>query len=67
MRTIARKARTVRVRDMALAGSLIARAAFERRESRGSQYRSDFPAAGRRAARSYLRLETGDGARLLTA
>ena len=67
LRTIARKARTVRVRDMALAGSLIARAAFERRESRGSQYRSDFPAAGRRAARSYLRLETGDGARLLTA
>jgi L-aspartate oxidase len=58
---IARRAATVRVRDSALVGMLIARAAYARKESRGSHYRTDFPATESRARHSYLRLDPAEG------
>jgi L-aspartate oxidase len=58
---IARGASTIRVHDAALVAMLVARAALERRESRGSHYRTDYPQTDAGAARSFLRLDD-DGA-----
>ena len=54
---IERDARSAALRDMALAGMLVAAAAWRRTESRGAQFRSDFPAADpAQAQRSYMTL-----------
>jgi L-aspartate oxidase len=53
---IALRAPSLRVSDMATVGMLIARAALDRRESRGSHYRADYPVSAERGARSFLRL-----------
>ncbi|GAC1300042.1 MAG: L-aspartate oxidase [Vulcanimicrobiaceae bacterium] len=44
------------VRDAALVGTLVARAALRRRETRGSHIRADFPGAATSASRSYSTL-----------
>jgi L-aspartate oxidase len=54
---IERRGPSRRVRDMATVGALIARSALDRRESRGSHYRVDYPKVEQRAARSFVRLE----------
>jgi L-aspartate oxidase len=54
---IEREAHSAALRDMALAGLLVAAAAWRRTESRGGQFRSDFPATDpAQAQRSYLTL-----------
>ena len=58
LQTIASAAPSLRVHDMATVGALIAQAAFERRESRGSHFRIDFPQTDARARRSFTRLES---------
>jgi L-aspartate oxidase len=55
---IERTARSAEVRDMAVAGLLIAAAAWLRTESRGGHFRSDFPQSDpAQAQRSYLTLD----------
>jgi L-aspartate oxidase len=55
--TIERDAQSAALRDMALVGMLVAAAAWRRTESRGAQFRSDFPAADpAEAQRSYMTL-----------
>ena len=52
---IEREARSGTLRDMALAGMLVAAAAWRRTESRGGHFRSDFPAADPgQAHRNYI-------------
>ena len=52
---IEREARSGALRDMALAGMLVAAAAWRRTESRGGHFRSDFPAADpAQAHRNYI-------------
>jgi L-aspartate oxidase len=53
-----RAARLPALRDMAVAGLLISAAAWQRRESRGGHFRSDFPETDpKQAQRRYLTLE----------
>jgi L-aspartate oxidase len=55
------EARSQRIRDMATVGAFVTRAALERRESRGSQFRTDFPEVGSHAERSFWNLEPARG------
>jgi L-aspartate oxidase len=54
---IERRGPSRRVRDMATVGALVARSALDRRESRGSHYRVDYPETAQHGARSFVRLE----------
>ena len=54
LQSIAAAARSGRVRDIATVGALVARAALDRRESRGSHCRLDFPTAGAHGERAFV-------------
>jgi L-aspartate oxidase len=55
---IERTAPTAQLRDMAVAGLMIAAAAFRRSESRGAHYRADFPKLDpAQAQRSFFTLD----------
>jgi len=58
LRALAAGAASQRITDMATVGALIAQAAYERRESRGSHFRVDFPQTDERAVRSFTRSES---------
>jgi L-aspartate oxidase len=51
---IAMQARSQQVRDMAFVGAMLAGAALERRESRGSHFRIDFPTASPSGVRAFV-------------